>query len=235
MSLTAMDYIFVGELLLHDNAAKAFRAARPEYNGNSVTELAWRWRKRQDIVDELERCKAATLKRVELTVEDVVRDIRNVLCADSRDITEYRKGACRYCHGTDHQRMRTPEEHRQAYGLYLESEAAKRGLPFDHQGGVGYSPKLDPHPECPECHGDGIRTVVAHDTRTMNEAAATLYAGTKPTANGIEIITRSKDQARKDAAAWLGMNKSTLDVTHTIKAAELDDDALAAIAMGAAK
>lgn len=232
MELSAVDYIFVGEWLLHGNARRAFLVARPDYVGLYATELAWRMIKKPHIKAEIDRCIAASAKKVELTVEDVVQDIKYVLTADSRDLTEYRRGACRYCHGESHLYQRTPQEERNAYNLYLDSEACKKGIPFNRMGGIGYSPKAEPHKDCPECHGEGIMRVVASDTRTLGAAAAALYAGTKPTAHGVEILTRSKDQARKDAASFLGMGKLTLDVNHTFKAKDLDDDELARIAAG---
>lgn len=232
MELSAVDYIFVGEWLSHGNACQAFRVARPDYTGIYLTTLAWQMLKKPHIQAEIKRCLAASAKKVELSVDDVMRDIKNVLAADSRDLTEYRKGACRYCHGENHLYHRTAQEERTAYILHLESEAGLKGMPFNRVGGIGYSPKADPHPECPECHGDGYMTAIGHDTRKLNEAAATLYAGTKPTAHGVEILTRSKDQARKDAAAILGMSKATLNVNHNFKAKDLDDDALARIAAG---
>lgn len=231
--LSAIDYIYVGEYVLHGNSRKAFAAARPDYTGHYATELAWRMYKNPLIKAEIDRCRAAARDKAQLTADDVMRDIKNVLAADARELTEFLKGACRYCHGRDFKYQRTPQEERNAVALYLESDAIRRGIEFDPLGGVGYSPNKEPHADCPECHGKGVRSVVACDTRELSEAGAALYAGTKPTAHGVEILTRSKDQARKDAAAILGLNKATLDVSHTFKAKDLDDDELAAIAKGA--
>ena len=55
--------------------------------------------------------------------------------------------------------------------------------------------------------------------------------GAKRGKHGIEVGMRSKDAARKDAALILGMNKETIKL-HNVKASEMSDDDLAAIAKG---
>ena len=66
--------------------------------------------------------------------------------------------------------------------------------------------------KCPECGGDGVPFVWFADTRTLTGAARLLYAGVKRTRNGMEILTRNQDDALKNVAAYLGMNKGNLNV-----------------------
>ncbi len=232
--LTMNDYLFIGEYLSHWNGAKAYRNSHPDYIGDYAAQQGYDLLREPRIRDEIERCKAAAAKNVQLTVDDIVKDIRNVLQADSRDLIEYRRGACRHCHGIDHKYMHTPAELERAIQAHMKTKAFKvMGEQFDTKGGVGYSPKKEPHPDCPECHGQGVIQAHAHDTRNLSPAAAALYSGVKVTAAGVEILTRSKDAARAAGAQYLGMNKMDLNLNHTVKAKELTDDELAAIAKGA--
>jgi phage terminase small subunit len=220
-ALGLQDYIFIGTWLVNHNGAKAYRIAHPEYTGYFAAQNAADLLRQPRIRAEIERCKANACAKATLCVDDVVRDIQSVLMADSRELIEQRRHCCRYCHGVAHGYQRTPQQERDAWAAYLESVAYKEGKPFDPMGGIGYTTKREPHPECPECHGEGVLSTVMHDTRNLSQSAATLYAGTKPTANGIEVLTRSKDQARKDAAAYLGMNKETLLVKSSTVAVAL--------------
>lgn len=161
-----------------------------------------------------ERSKAR-LKRLELTQDDVLRDIFHVAMADPRDLTEYRIGCCRYCHGNGFRYQMTPREYRDRLDFYMTKNGREdpMGLAFPVEGGVGFNKNRNPHPECPECHGDGEGREVFKDSRTLSESARILYAGVKRTKNGLEIMSRSKDKAIELAARHTGVVKPGLEVT----------------------
>jgi hypothetical protein len=230
MELTDKQRLFVDEYVKDFNATRAAIAAG--YRGDYVRSTAHQTMQNATVKAEIEKRKKAITDKLQLQVEDVVRDIKNVLNADARDLIEYRIGACRHCYGLGFLYQYTPQEFRNAYLLHMDSKPGQEGKPFDGQGGEGFSPKRDPNPGCPECFGDGVGYTVAHDTRMLTPEAAALYTGTKPTNNGLEILMRSKDKAREQAAQYLGMNKLDLTMTHSIKAKDLTDDELANIAKG---
>lgn len=156
-----------------------------------------------------------TVARLELKAEDVLRDIFHVVEADANELTEYRVGCCRYCHGDGFQYQRTPQEYRDALASYRMTPDGKLdplALKFDHRGGVGYDMRKDPRQDCPECFGEGVGRTIVKDTRKLSLAARTLYAGVKETRHGIEVMTRSKDKAIDLAARHTGVVKSSVEV-----------------------
>ncbi len=130
--------------------------------------------------------------------------------ADARDLSEYRIGCCRYCHGFEFKYQMTPQEYRNRLAAYMERKGDKDpcGLAFPMEGGVGYDKRRKPHKDCPECFGEGEGREVFKDSRTLSESARTLYAGVKRTKNGMEIMSRSKDKSVELAARHTGVIKT---------------------------
>lgn len=168
---------------------------------------------------EIDRCRNHIVEKAKLEIYDVVVDIKKVLSSDGRELIQYVRGACRYCHGDSHLYQRRPSE---------DAEALRLGN-YDPMGGVGYDSRREPHPDCPECDGEGEMRTVAMDTRYLSPEGVAMYDGVKPTRNGIEVKMRSRDAARAAAAQYLGMNKLDLTLKDGRKATELSDDELAAL------
>ena len=72
----------------------------------------------------------------------------------------------------------------------------------DCSGGFNFDPKREPHPDCPECAGNGVSNVVYTDTSKTNSP---LYGGAKMGRNGPELILRDRDKALDNLAKYLGM------------------------------
>lgn len=215
---------FVRSYVIDWNATRAYVAAGFSPNGADAN--ASRLLNRPDVSAAVAKYKAERAAEHKLDVGLVVKSIVQVLTADPRELIEYRRGACRYCHGADHQYQRTPAEERAAQEAWMKALKKDPTAEFDYAGGVGFNPKKEPHPECPECHGEGIEYTYARDVRFVSADAAALYLGTKPTANGIEILMQDKAKARDQAARYLGMDKVAINLT-TKKAKDLTDDELA--------
>ena len=217
---TMDEWMFIGEYVIDWDGAKALR--RTGYVGKYACQTAYDILRRPCVKAEVEKVRDSIKEKVGLTIEMVVEDIKKSLMADPRDLVAISVGACRYCHGLDHLYQYTPAEW---------ATAAAKGV-TDTAGGVGYRKTASPHPECPECDGEGLEYVKIADLRNMSPEAAALYMGAKQGKHGIEIQMRSKDAAREAAARFLGMNKQTIDVMMGKKAKDLGDDDLAAIAAG---
>lgn len=179
---------------------------------------ATRLLKRKDIKDEIARMRKELMGHLHLNTNDLLKELRSVIVADPRELMEYRRGACRYCHGFDYRYMRTPAEYRADLAAYhAENLRAhkdpKRKTPldplgalFDPQGGVGFNPTLKPDKDCPECFGQGQGYSYIKDSRTVSKAAARLFMGVKETGTGgIEIKTRPTDKSVELLMRHLGM------------------------------
>lgn len=190
------------------------------------------------IIAEVERWQKQLRDKLELSVADIVKELTLVATADSRELSEYRIGCCRYCHGDGFKYQRTPAEFDRDLAAHIRNRQAEKrpddmGLEFDIQGGVGFNGKRPPNEDCPECFGDGIGYEVFKDTRNLSPAAARLFQGVKRTRDGLEIKQRSADDAIKLAGQHLGMFKTGIELSAPgggpVGIAHYSDDDLAAI------
>lgn len=201
--------LFVREYCIDFNGTRAAIAAG--YSKNSAAEAAYEVLRNPHVAERIEKYKARISSKVDLTVADVVRSITSVLNADPRELSETKIGCCRHCWGAYFLREEKPQEFRDRYAAHLVSEAyLKRGEEFNSMGGDGYRRTRTPNPECPECEGAGVQYTVYKDTSELSSDAVQLYMGVEQTANGIKVLTRSKDKAVEQAAKYLGMNKETV-------------------------
>lgn len=201
--------MFVAELVA-DAGRNATAAYARVYTveGHKASVGAHRLMQDPRILAAIDAAVVASLKRLHLTADQVLAHIAELATADPRELSEHRRGACRHCHGMAHRYQRTPQQYRDALKVYqgtAEGRQDPAGLFFDHEGGVGFDRRREPHPGCPECNGEGVEYSFFKDVRKLSPAAARLYAGVKHTKDGITINTRSQDKAIELAAKCLGL------------------------------
>lgn len=136
--------------------------------------------------------RAELFAKTEEITGRVIERIYGAAMADPRELVEFVYKCCRYCHGKGHQYQMTPKQmadRKEAHRAAVEeAKTAKDKLPrLDMLGGIGFDATLDPHPDCPECHGQGIGQLVLKDTRYLSPGALSLFGGVKPTKEGIEV------------------------------------------------
>lgn len=168
-------------------------------------------------------------KKMMIDAESIAKHWLDIATADPNEITSNMVGACRYCHGQDHEfQWKTEREFREALGekaasLFADSElceAAIAGqitdprLPSD-AGGYGYRITDDPDPTCPECAGLGIEYVRMADTRRLKGAARLLFDGVEETRQGKKIRTQDRAKALENLAKHLGMFTGKVDSEET--------------------
>lgn len=203
---------FVEYMLTDPRATWAFARATGR-RGPAARQAASRWLKDPRIRERLRRGQEAKKTVTKLKGDNLLRELAAVVTADPRDLIEYRRGACRWCHGAGHRYQRTPAEYERELKAYLDVENIKpdtmkpdrQGLLFDQQGGIGFNPNAKPAPDCPECHGHGVGYTYVKDSRDISAAAARLYAGVKETKDGLEIKIRNPDRALELALRHLGL------------------------------
>lgn len=206
MELTFREQRFVDEFFANPHGTNA--ALKAGYSPKSAHVQASKLLKLPKIQAALERRRVAAQKINALTVSDLLEELQLVVKADPRDLMEYYRGSCRYCHGVGHQYHRTPAEFARDLEEYLKTPEGGRdpaGLRFPVLGGVGFRKRAHPHPDCPECEGEGVGYSFVKDTRYLPRAAARLFAGIKETKDGLEIKTRKVDKLVELAMKQLGM------------------------------
>lgn len=163
-----------------------------------------------EVAQWIANARREALKAVTVEQADVVALWWRIANADANELMQHRRGCCRHCHGDGHKyQWKNADEFAHEFAAAIDRE--QKILP-DCAGGFDFDERLEPHPECPECGGEGVPYVWFADTRTLSGSARLLYAGVKKTKLGMEILTRNQDDALKNVAAYLGMNKGNLNV-----------------------
>lgn len=211
MELTTYHWLFIGEYLIDFNATKAVIRAHVLMGsdpGKHAGQEGFKLLKIPKIREEIDKCINKIKQKQILSIETILNDATAVLNADPRDLVSLLRGACRYCHGRDHLCQYTDSEQNRRRLLYQQTDDWQvRRIAFDNEGGIGYDTTAEPHPDCPECAGEGIERITMRDANQLPPDAVKLLAGWKQTKNGLEVVMRSKDAARETLARYLGMSK----------------------------
>jgi phage terminase small subunit len=162
-------------------------------------------------------------ERTTITVAKVLERLWATATADPNDLVEHRRGCCRHCHGRDFRRQETPRELEERLAHWERDRLAAAGTAreadfevFDHLGGAGYDERRVPHPNCPECFGEGVGRTVIKDTRQLTATTRALYAGMKETRDGVQVLMHDQQAALVKVGEQLGMfvkRQMTAEVT----------------------
>lgn len=201
---------FIRLYLIHKNASRAYREAGYQ-DGAHVRTSAHHLLASPYVQQRLADAREEHLAKLDVKVDQVFDRFRAIAFGDPAAITEHVTGACRYCHGNDHRyQWKTPREFSDAVEAYMAKGEAYHAVhsPPDSEGGYGYRFSAAPHPDCPECDGEGIARVRFKDTRLMTDDERKLFAGVKETQNGIEFKFNDQLAALKALAEHLQFYKA---------------------------
>lgn len=199
--LSPKQQLFVTEYLIDMNAAGAAR--RAGYSGKSAEDIGRQLLRKTPVAEAIAEARNRVAEKLEISHEQIVARLWSIATANPNELVAHRIGACRYCHGVEHEfQWKTAREFDAACQAASEKDEAGR-QPTDH-GGYGYDITAAPAPDCPECNGLGIGYVHAADTAALRGAAALLYDGVKQTREGIEIKLQDRAKALEQVARHLG-------------------------------
>lgn len=199
--LTDKQQRFVDEYMVDMNATQA--AIRAGYSPHTANEQGSQLLAKLSIQRALNAARLEQQERTQITADGALREAWNIATADTRELVELKTGCCRCCYGEGHKWQRTVGEMNRDREKWVEK--GNNPAEFDEQGGIGFNPLRAPHPECPECGGDGHARVVLKDTRNLSEKGAALYAGAKQTQFGIEVKMQDKSAALEKVFKHLGL------------------------------
>jgi phage terminase small subunit len=135
----------------------------------------------------------------------------DIATADPRELIGLKVGCCRFCHGDGHgYQWREREYLEQLTGVEREqARMARAGEEGDVQwpdiaGGFGFNHTLEPHPDCPQCRGEGVERFVPRDTDTLSDQALLLYGGVKVKKDGYEIVIADREKALEQVGRIMG-------------------------------
>ncbi|HCT7762665.1 TPA: terminase small subunit [Klebsiella pneumoniae] len=191
---------FIAEYLKDNNATAAAERAGysdPNYGRQLLTN--------PNVAQAIAQQQKASIVRTLGSADEVLEQMWRLATFDANQLSQYRRGCCRYCWGFGHQyQWRDVVEFDEAGE---EAKAKKRAAPRDN-GGYGYNHTRDPNPECPRCNGEGIGRVVIQSTDKLEGTAALAYSGVKVGKTGIEITSISRERMFEAVAKRLGLADS---------------------------
>lgn len=227
MALTAKQQRFVQEYLIDLNATQA--AIRAGYSERTARKIGQENLTKPDIQAAIQEAQNQRAERTEISADMVLQRWWDIATADPNELIHLRRLNCRYCHGIDHQyQWKDEDEFQRSIQSAIASaqaESIKQGKDVapvmpDDAGGYGFDRLADPHPDCPNCRGEGHADLHIEDTLKLKGKARLLYAGIKPTAAGIEIKMHDQDKALENVARHLGMFKDKLEVDMNVRKLE---------------
>lgn len=219
---------FVEEYAKDRNGTQA--AIRAGYSANGADVTAHRLLsdpRIRNLVDlQLEKVSKAAV----FEAADVLREWVDLATADPSKIMHVRRLNCRHCWGADHAYQWSPREYAEA----CDKASRREEPPPDCVGGFGWRSNAEPHPECPECHGEGVEDVFFADTEGLSGPERKLIAGIRRTKDGLEIKMRDQDAALQNIAKYLGLLIERRELTgkdgKPLIPSEMSDEELLAIA-----
>lgn len=200
IKLSAKVKRFIAEYLKDNNAtAAAARAgySDPNYGRQLITN--------PNVAQVIAQQQKAAIVRTLGSADEVLAQMWQLATFDANQLSQYRRGACRYCWGFGHQyQWRDAVEFEEKR---LEALERDRREPED-SGGYGYDHNREPNPECPRCNGDGIGQPYYPDTRKLPAASRLAYSGVKVGKNGVEITAISRERMFEAVIKRLGLADS---------------------------
>ncbi|MDU6819701.1 terminase small subunit [Leclercia adecarboxylata] len=201
IKLSAKVKRFVAEYLRDNNATAAAERAGysdPNYGRQLITN--------PNVAQAIAQQQKASIERTLGSADEVLSQMWQLATFDANQLSQYRRGACRYCWGFGHHyQWRDAVEFDEACAKVEGNERAK--LPED-PGGYGYDHNREPNPDCPRCNGDGIGQPYFADTRKLPPDAALAYSGVKLGKNGVEITAISRERMYEAVMKRLGLADS---------------------------
>ncbi len=201
--LTAQQRLFVAEYLKDNNATRA--AIRAGYSKKTAREQSSRLLSNVKVAQAIARQQKASIARTLGSADEVLVQMWQLATFDANQLSQYRRGACRYCWGFGHHyQWRDAVEFEEKR---LEAVERDRREPGD-SGGYGYDHNREPNPECPRCNGDGIGQPYFPDTRKLPPVSRLAYSGVKVGKNGVEITAISRERMFEAVMKRLGLADS---------------------------
>lgn len=191
---------FIAEYLKDQNATAAAERAGysdPNYGRQLITN--------PNVAQAIAQQQKESLMRTLGSADEVLAQMWQLATFDANQLSQYRRGCCRYCWGFGHQyQWRDMVEYEEKR---TEAEERQRKEPLD-VGGYGYDHTKAPNPECPRCNGDGIGQPFFADTRKLSPDAALAYSGVKLGKHGVEITAISRERMYEAVMKRLGLADS---------------------------
>ena len=198
--LSNLDRAFCHQYQIDQNGTQAYLRVKPHVKITTARSEAAKILVKPNVKALLKELALITSEKAGLSALEVVNHAIRMVKADPRELVEVRLGCCRHCYGlnflyqfTQNELLRAREQHNANQQAKIDRKKGYIAIEFDEQGGSGFDRRKPPHPDCPECAGEGVSRVVLKDTQNLSPEALRLLAGVKEGKDGIEIKVHSVD------------------------------------------
>jgi len=205
MALNTKQQRFVEEYLVDLNGTQA--AIRAGYAPKAAYSQACRLLKHDEVQVLVTAGRKQMADATGITVEKVLERWWQLATANPAEVSQFRRCACRYCHGFDN------EYHWVDEAEFRKAVVENPDKVFDDFGGYGFKRLARPAADCTKCEGEGVQEVWFADTRDLSPKAALLFDGVKQTVNGLEIKVKDQGAALLNVAKHLGMFTEQVDLS----------------------
>ena len=242
LALTEPELRFVDHYLRYRNVTQAYRAAHPDCAISTAAKAGRNYMENPRVRAAISARAKEAYKDTQATVGWLLQRFLDIATADPRELIGLKIGCCRYCHGDDHGYQWREREYVEALAE-AERESAlanpfnKAAVRFpDIAGGLGYNATTPPHPDCPQCHGEGLERFVPRDTDDLSDQALLLFGGIKVKQNGAyEIVIADRQKALENVGRIMGAFTDKVQHSGAIGALVAVDDLRKADPIAAAK
>lgn len=194
---------FVEEYAKDRNGTQA--AIRAGFSPNGAENTAWRLLSDPRVTVLIEQELERVSKSAHFEAVDVLREWVALATADPSRIMKVRRVNCRHCHGVGHLYQWGEREYAEALDAAARPTKGEPTPLPDCSGGFGWRSNAEPHPNCPECNGEGLEDIFFGDTESLTGPERKLIAGIKRTKDGLEVKLRDQDAALQNIAKYLGL------------------------------
>lgn len=211
--LTALQARFVEHYLRYRNATQAYKFAcdKPDINYHTAASEGGKLLRDERVQEAIRVGAKEAFKGTSASVGWLLQRFLDIATADPRELIGLKVGACRYCHGEgfgyqwrEREYAEALEEAEREARLTPGHRAAAVRFP-DIAGGFGYNATRPPHPDCPQCHGEGVERAVPRDTDNLSDQALLLFGGVKvKPGGGYEIIIADRQKALENVGRIMG-------------------------------
>jgi phage terminase small subunit len=163
----------------------------------------------------MDRIQRAASEELKISQHRIIGDLFEMFTCDLTDVVEHRRGACRYCWGTDGKfHWRTEREREQADAVPPYSK--KRPTEADptrgqSDGGTGFDQFAAPNPDCQECAGQGESVVLVKDTAGRKGVASVEFSP-----NG-KVLIKTHDKAKLGELLLKHLAMALHDESHKVQ------------------
>lgn len=205
--LTTRQQIFVDEYIIDFNAARAAR--RAGYSHKTAVQAGYRLINTPKIKVAIKQAIEDRKERLQIDADRVLAKYIALADADPTELSGTKKVNCRYCFGDNNEYQWTVAEYENA-----AAKAVANGEPEPVcAGGVGFNVDGKPNEFCPECQGNGVKTVYVGDTEALSAGASMLFESAEQTKYGIKIHIADRSKAMLMLAKHTGLFRDQIDIT----------------------